>query len=82
MTRIKYYERGEELVTDWYTIGPNLVIRGVIDTKSFTYSIIEFNSSILISGSTDNLRSAKSSLKNNLKLSGVQFFDEIRQNYP
>lgn len=66
------------LHTDWFTVGPNKVIRGIIDTNSDKFYIREFDSSLVISGQAKDLRQAKALVKKHLRESGVNFTDEIR----
>ena len=79
MTRLKYYNDGELLTTDWFTIGPNLVVRGTINTKTFQYTIKQFDSQQVMSSTAKNLRDAKDKLKKELIKSGVIFDGEIRK---
>lgn len=79
MTRLRYYKIGSELITDWFTIGPNKIIRGVIDTTTNTIRVVEFDSGILLEVRTKNLRQAKTLLKHSLSISRVNFDGEIRK---
>jgi hypothetical protein len=80
MTRLKYYQTGDLLYTDWFTLGPNLVVRGIINTSTFSYQVIEFNSEVVSEGTNfRDLRTVKSILKAQLLSAGVNFTDEIRK---
>ena len=79
MTRLKYYSIDTLLYTDWFTLGPNLIVRGIINTETFTYQIVEFDSELVSEGKADNLRQAKSMMKNTLLKAGVNFEGEIRK---
>lgn len=78
MTRIKYSEVGDTLSTDWFTLGPNFIVRGIINTKSFHFYIFEFNTNIVYESQARSLREAKNKLKSQLTLAGVNFEGEIR----
>jgi hypothetical protein len=79
MTRLKYYSVDNLLYTDWFTLGPNLIVRGIINTETFTYQLVEFDSEMMYDGQASSLRSAKNLLKNQLTLAGVNFDGEIRK---
>lgn len=79
MTRLKYYKMGNELMTDWFTIGPNKIIRGVIDTTTNTIKVVEFDGEVVAELRTKNLRQAKTLLKHSLSISRVNFDGEIRK---
>jgi len=79
MTRIKYMSQYGLLWTDWFTVGPNIIIRGVIDTTNFRYEIREFDSSIVMDGTGDSLRHCKELIRQGLIDSGVKFDGEIRR---
>lgn len=78
MTRIKYSNVDNLLYTDWFTLGPNLVIRAIINTKTYTYQIIEFDSELVVEGKARSLRHAKDIVKTQLTKCGVVFDGEIR----
>lgn len=78
MVRIKYSEAPDLLYTDWYTIGPNFIVRAIINTKTFTYQIVEFDSELVYDGQASSLRQAKDIVKNKLIEAGVNFEGEIR----
>jgi hypothetical protein len=77
-TRIRYSEYENLLQTDWFTVGPNLVVRGIIDTKDFTYRVTQLGGELVVGGGCSNLRDAKSALKLALSGAGVNFVGEIR----
>lgn len=81
MTRVKYSKYNDILVTDFITVGPNDIIRGVI-TQTFEYSVNNFDGDILEKGQASNLRNAKSKVKALLKKYGARFDNEIRQTTP
>lgn len=80
MVRLKYHTLAKDnlLYTDWFTVGPNYVIRAIINTETLTYQIYEFNSEIVIEGQCSSLRQAKDTVKKKLIGAGVVFGDEIR----
>lgn len=78
MTRLKYYGVDDLLYTDWFSIGPNLIIRATINTKTFKYHISEFDSEVVLEGSAKSLRHAKDTIKTQLINCGVVFDGEIR----
>lgn len=80
MTRLKYYKRDELLYTDWFTVGPNFIVRGIINTKTNTYQVIEFDSELVNDGQASNLRLAKDRVRALLIKAGVNFEGEIRSN--
>lgn len=77
-TRIKYYQYGDTLMTDWFTVGPNLIVRGVINTLDNSISIVEFDSEEISRQPTRSLRSAKSLVRKKLLEVGVKLGEEIR----
>lgn len=77
-TRIKYYSQDYGLVTDWFTVGPNLIVRGMINPYDFQYNVITVEGNMLVSTNAHSLREAKSSIRKNLISLGVKFEDEIR----
>jgi len=79
MVRIKYSEVGDLVYTDWYTVGPNFIVRGIINIKTFTFQVIEFNTDTVSEGQGNNLRHTKNMLKNTLSNVGVNFTGEIRK---
>lgn len=78
MVRIKYNQIDSLLYTDWFTLGPNFIVRGIINTETFTYQILELNSELVLEGRARNLREAKTIMKNKLSSIGVNFEGEIR----
>ena len=76
-TRSKYYPYSDTLMTDWFTVGPNLIVRGVITTNN-TWSVMTFDSDLIVSGASSNLRYAKIELRKQLILSGVKLGEEIK----
>lgn len=80
MTRIKYERMQNTLVTNWLTVGPNQIIRGVIHPDN-TIDIVDIQSNILKSISNiSNKRKAKDLLKKELRSFGFNFEEEIRNN--
>lgn len=79
MIRVKYTEVYGLLRTDWFTVGPNLVIRGVINTTNNYYELREFDNKLITSGTAKTLRAAKTKVKELLQEAGVNFGDEIRR---
>lgn len=79
MTRIKYTELGNLLYTDWFTLGPNFIVRGIINTTDNIYQIVEFNTDIVDEGYCNSLRHTKDSLRQALIKAGVNFEGEIRK---
>lgn len=80
MTRLKYYSSVPDLLyTDWFTVGPNLIVRGVINTKTLQYYVYEFDSEMILEGQASKLRIAKEQIKVNLAKVGVNFDGEIRK---
>lgn len=77
-TRIKYYSYGSDLMTDWFTISPNLIVRGIIHTETNQYTVVEFDSEIVKTDQASSLRSAKSSVRRKLLELGVKLGEEIR----
>jgi len=78
MVRIRYNQIGDLLYTDWFTIGPNHVIKGIININNNTYQVIQFNTDVVAEGSCPNLRAVKFKLKQVLAQAGVNFDGEIR----
>lgn len=78
MVRIKYIELGNLLYSDWFTVGPNKIVRGIINTDTFTYQVIEFNTDVVAEGKGINLRDAKYLVRDSLIGAGVNFEGEIR----
>jgi len=78
MTRLKYIKINNALYTDWFTLGPNFIVRGVINLENYEFSVMEFNSELVLSKKCHNLRNAKDQLKNKLIEIGVKFDGEIR----
>jgi hypothetical protein len=80
MTRLKYYSSAPGLLyTDWFTLGPNLIVRGIINLDTYTYQVYEFDSEMMSHGEAPNLRVAKEKLKELLVTCGVNFDGEIRK---
>lgn len=77
-TRIKYSRYGDQLMTDWFTVGPNLIIRGIIYLSTNQISIVEFESEVVVLEPSSNLRAAKSLVRKRLLQSGVKLGEEIR----
>ncbi len=77
-TRIRYYQYVHNLITDWFTIGPNLIVRGEISSLDNSYTIRTFDSEILYTGTSNNLRYTKSKIRELLLSVGVKFEEEIR----
>lgn len=77
MTRIKYSKHGDSLVTDFFTVGPNNIIKGLVNSD-FSYSIHTFDADIIAAGKASNLRNAKLAIKKLLVIHGVKFDQEIR----
>lgn len=78
MTRVKYNNIQGLLVTDWLTVGPNMIIRAVINPSNYYYEIRQFDSTRVLGGYAKNLRQAKTIIKSELTKSGVNFTGEIR----
>lgn len=78
MTRLKYYEVGDLLYTDWFTLGPNFIVRGIINTTTLSYQIVEFNTDVVSEDKARSLRELKTKLKSQLSAAGVNFTGEIR----
>lgn len=79
-TRITYYRDDNLLVTDWFTIGPNFIIRSVIDTENNSLTIQEFDSSVIKIIDCPTILSAKKSSRLELLNLGVKLHGEIRNN--
>jgi hypothetical protein len=79
MVRIRYYSVGNLLYTDWFTLGPNFIVRGIINTENLTYQICELNSEIVIEGTGYNLRNVKSIMRAEFVKMGLNFEGEIRR---
>jgi hypothetical protein len=84
-TRIKYYQYSDTLMTDWFTVGPNLIVRGVIEKRDCSQSnsgyivrVVTFDSEVVYTDSKFNLRSAKLLVRKQLILSGVKLGEEIK----
>jgi hypothetical protein len=77
MTRIKYSRFGNLLVTDFITVGPNNIVRGVIDS-GFIYSLSSFDGEIISKGQASNLRNAKIAVRKLLLQHGAKLNTEIR----
>lgn len=79
MVRIRYYPIDNLLYTDWFTLGPNFVVRGIINIDNLTYQICELNTELVMSGAGYDLRNVKSLMKTELNKIGVNFEGEIRK---
>lgn len=79
MIRIKYTEVYGLLRTDWFTVGPNMIIRGIINLENNYYEIRQFDQSLVTYGKARSLRQAKDFLRRGLTSSGVNFDGEIRK---
>jgi hypothetical protein len=79
MTRLRYYSVSDVIYTDWFTIGPNLIIRAIINTETFKYQITELNTDVVYEGKGKDLRSAKAQVKSAMLKAGVNFSEEIRK---
>lgn len=77
-TRIRYYELTDELVTDWFTVGPNLIVRAWIIPSKNLYHIRTFDAEVLHTGTCSNLRYVKSKVRKLLVEVGVKLGEEIR----
>ena len=77
MIRIKYSRYGETLMTDFITVGPNNIIRGLIN-PDFSYSIHTFDADIIYSGKASSIRAAKTIVRRLLKECGAKLDNEIR----
>jgi len=77
MTRIKYSKFGNTLMTDYLTVGPNHIIRGLIN-EDLSYGIITFDCVCLASGQASNLRNAKIMVRRLLLRYGAKLNVEIR----
>lgn len=78
MVRLRYTDQYDLLWTEWFTAGPNYVIRGVINKPNNYYEIRQFDNTLVTSGTAKSLRQAKSKVKELLQESGVNFEGEIR----
>lgn len=79
MIRLKYYRTDDLLYTDWLTLGPNFIVRGIINTKTLVYQVVELNTDVVLEGQANSLRQAKDTLKTGLVSSGANFSGEIRR---
>lgn len=79
MVRLRYYSTENLLYTDWFTIGPNLIVRGILNTDTYHFQICELNTEMVYEYQGKNLRDAKTTLKNKLIDIGVNFDGEIRR---
>jgi hypothetical protein len=77
-TRIKYFKYNDILVTDWFTIGPNNIVRGIVTPSDNSYSVITFDSQVVYEGTTPSLRNTKETVRLLLSKLGVKFEGEIR----
>ena len=83
-TRIKYTKRfNGSQITSWFNVRPNYIIRAILRSDKKTYVIEELEENrIIIIGKAKNERLAKIAIRNNLKICGLNLFDEIRQGNP
>ena len=82
MTRIKYTKLANGLITtDWITVGSNLVLRGVIDSRGLCITIYNTERAILTE-SVPNTRVGKTRIKQILISYGLKFDSEIRRTTP
>lgn len=79
MVRLRYYSVDNLLYTTWFTLGPNFIVRGIINTTSNHIQIIEFNSELVYEYQGNSLRDAKTVMRNQLVSMGVNFDGEIRK---
>ena len=84
--RIKYTEMlGGTLLTDWFKVGPNYILRGQITRQhngQFECLVLEFDSSLVKFKSESSITKAKRTLRQLLIEAGVKFDNEIRQTSP
>lgn len=78
MVRLKYSRIGNTLYTPWITIGPNMIVRGIVNAVNNNYIIVQFDSEIVAEGEGANLRHAKDLIRRRLEESGAVFDGEIR----
>lgn len=78
MVRIRYWRIGNVLYTNWITLGPNLVVRGIVNSTSNRYMIVQFDEEIVAEGEGANLRHAKAIVRDRLIEAGAVFDGEIR----
>ena len=78
-TRIKYNRVANLIYTDWFTLGPNFIIKGIINKDTYKFQVVEFNSELVFEGQGNNLRDAKTKLKETMINAGVNFTGEIRK---
>jgi hypothetical protein len=78
MVRLRYNDQCGLLWTEWFTVGPNYVIRGVINKENNYYEIRQFDNTLVNSGNAKTLRQAKTKIKELLVHNGVNFIGEIR----
>ncbi len=81
MKRIRYRRFADFQFTEWFTIGPNLIVRGVI-TPEFVVSVMTFEEELLFKDQASNMREAKAKLRALLIQAGVKLEDEIRHTTP
>lgn len=79
MVRLKYYTVDNLLYTDWFTLGPNFIIRGIVNTDTYHIQITEFDSELVYEYQGKNIRDSKTHLKNHLTKIGLNFEGEIRK---
>ena len=70
------------IVTDWFTVRSNYIIRGKIDTSSNVYYIEEIDTTINTTGKSRNLRIAKERIRFLLLEYGCNIDNEIRHTNP
>lgn len=78
MVRLRYRRIGHTLYTDWLTLGPNMIVRGIVNSKTLKYMIVQFNTEIVAEGEGADLRHAKSIVRRRLEEAGLNFDGEIR----
>lgn len=82
-TRIKYYNFiNNVLVTDWFTVRANYIIRGKINLQYNYYYIEEFDETRVLTGHAKDERTCKSNLRSALIDAGVILGNEIRRTTP
>jgi hypothetical protein len=77
MTRIKYSRFGGSLVTDFITVGPNSILRGIVLSDN-SYRLCTFDAEVIASGQASNLRNAKIAIRKLLLQHGAKLNTEIR----
>lgn len=77
MTRIRYTKKDNTLVTELLTLGPNLIVRGVI-RPGFTAEVVTVEGQTIDLISANNTRQAKDLLRKSLVSLGLRLDSEIR----